>query len=241
MSGTENGRDAIIGALRASLGARGDEPGRRGAVRARLERSPNGLIPERAGQDLAERIDQFTTSLKAQGAFVHELETLDQLPEAIAAQLAEFNMPARLRHGADPYLASLNWDGTMIERDTGPAEPEDTASLSRATTAAAETGTLVLTSGADNPSTLNFMPETHLVALFADDLCGSYEDAWDRLRGIYGRGELPRTVNFVSGPSATADIEQTLVRGAHGPKKLAVFLIVNRSGEVAAKKTNGSE
>lgn len=220
-------RGAIIGAIRKSLGARGDEPGRRGIVRSRIERSPNGIIPERAGQDLAERIDQFTASLKGQGARVHEVASLEALPAAIAEQLSEFNMPARLRHGDDPILASLDWSNTLIEVETGAAAPGDTTSLSRATTAAAETGTLVLTSGPDNPSTLNFMPETHLVVLMTNDLCGSYEDAWDRLRTAYGRGTLPRTVNFVSGPSASADIEQKLVRGAHGPKRLAVFLVEN--------------
>lgn len=219
-------RDAIINAIRSSLGARGDEPGRRGAVHARIERSPHGIIPERAGHDLAERIDQFTASLRAQNGIVHEIETLDALPAAIAGQLADFNMPAHLRHGDDQVLASLDWSGTMVNAERGPAQPQDAISLSRAVTAAAETGTLILTSGSDNPSTLNFLPETHLIVLFARDLCGSYEEAWDRLRSLYGRGVLPRTVNFVSGPSATADIEQTLVRGAHGPKKLAVFLIM---------------
>ncbi len=84
---------------------------------------------------------------------------------------------------------------------------------------------LFLTSGRENPSTLNFLPETHLVALLADDLVGCYEEAWDALRAKYGRGSMPRTVNLVSGPSASADIEQTLIRGAHGPRRLAVFII----------------
>jgi L-lactate dehydrogenase complex protein LldG len=224
MSGNGD-RDAIVGAIRKSLGGRGDEPGRRGMVRSRIERSPNGIIPERAGYDLAERIDQFTASLKGQGARVCEVANLEALPAAIAEQLSDFNMPARLRHGDDPILSSLDWSNTLVAVETGAADPGDMTSLSRATTAAAETGTLVLTSGPDNPSTLNFLPETHLVVLMTNDLCGSYEDAWDRLRAIYGRGALPRTVNYVSGPSASADIEQKLVRGAHGPKRLAVFLV----------------
>lgn len=225
-----NSREAILGAIRSSLGARGDEPGRRGAVRNRLERSPEGIIPERASHDLAERIDQFTVSLKGQGAIVREVESPAALPGAIAEQLSEFNMPAQLRHGDDPFLLGLDWDGTMVERQTGPAAPEDSVSLSRAVAAAAETGTLALASGPENPSTLNFLPETHFVVLLARDLAGSYEDVWKKLREEYGKGILPRTVNLVSGPSATADIEQTLVRGAHGPRKLAVFLVTNEHG-----------
>lgn len=220
-------RDTIIAAIRNSLGARGDEPGRRGIVRSRIERSPIGIIPERAGYDLAERIDQFTASLKSQNAVVQEIENLKALPAAIVEQLSEFNLPARLRHGDDPVLSSLDWSETLVEIKTGAIQPDDTTALSRATTAAAETGTLILTSGTNNPSTLNFLPKTHLVVLMANDLCGSYEDAWGRLRAIYGHRRLPRMVNYVSGPSASADIEQTLIRGAHGPRQLAVFLVAN--------------
>jgi L-lactate dehydrogenase complex protein LldG len=72
-----------------------------------------------------------------------------------------------------------------------------------------------------------FLPENHFVVLQAKDITGSYEESWDRFRATYGRGTLPRTVNLVSGPSATADIERTLVRGAHGPRRLAVFLVLD--------------
>ncbi len=226
MSNNGSDRAGIIGAIRKALNARGDEPGRRGQVRARLERSPHGLIPARARRPKAELIERFATMLTAQGAVVRTVDTLAELPRALADQLAEFNLPARLRHGSDPVIAALNWDGTLIQRETGPAQETDAASLSRAAAGAAESGTLILTSGPENPSTLNFLPETHFVILLADNLAGPYEDAWDALRTIYGQGRLPRTVNFVSGPSATADIEQTLVRGAHGPRRLAVFLVM---------------
>ena len=113
------------------------------------------------------------------------------------------------------------WD---ISRVYGRAEPSDKACLSRAIVAAAETGTLFLVSGADNPTTLNFLPEFHMVLVKASDIVGSYEEAWDRLRKIYGERTLPRTVNMISGPSRTADIEQTIVRGAHGPRRLYVLI-----------------
>ena len=91
--------------------------------------------------------------------------------------------------------------------------------------AAAETGTLFLVSGPENPTTLNFLPEAHTVLIKSSDIVGSYEEAWDRLRAIYGKGALPRTVNLVSGPSRTADIEQTIVMGAHGPRRLLVLIL----------------
>lgn len=230
MSETADARAKIISAIRTGLGARGDEPGRRGLVRARLERSPDGLIPARARQPKPELVAQFTRMLEGQGAVVRGVAALSDLPRAIAAQLAEFNLPARLRHGGDPVIAKLNWDGTLIERDTGPAAGSDAVSLSRASAGASETGTLIFASGPDNPSTLNFLPDTHFAILLAEHLAGSYEEAWDALRAAYGRGVLPRTVNFVSGASATADIESTLVRGAHGPRRLAVFIVLESDG-----------
>lgn len=218
-------RAKMMAAVRSALEVRGDEPGRRGAVRARLERTPGGLIPARAQKLDEERIATFHAMLEVQSASVRRIDSLYKLPAAIASYLTEQNLPARLRHGADALLASLPWDGVMIEREQGPAQPADLVSLSRALGGAAETGTLFLASGPDNPSTLNFLPDTHCVAVMADTICGSFEEMWGHVRDTYGRGQMPRTVNLVSGPSCTADIEQTIIRGAHGPRRLAVFIV----------------
>ncbi|MGE3831437.1 MAG: lactate utilization protein C, partial [Parvibaculaceae bacterium] len=101
----------------------------------------------------------------------------------------------------------------------------DKASLTHAFAAAAESGTVIQLSGPDNPTTLNFLPEAHIVVLKAADLHASYEEAWARLRALYGPGNMPRTVNMISGPSRTADIEQTIVRPAHGPKDMHVIIV----------------
>ncbi len=89
----------------------------------------------------------------------------------------------------------------------------------------AESGTLVLLSGSDNPTTLNFLPDAHIVMLSADDLAGDYEAVWSRIRERCGAGGLPRTVNLVTGPSRSADIEQTLILGAHGPRALHILVV----------------
>jgi L-lactate dehydrogenase complex protein LldG len=72
---------------------------------------------------------------------------------------------------------------------------------------------------------LNFLPECHTVLVAASDIVGSYEEAWDRIRALSGDATLPRSVNLISGPSRTADIEQTIVRGAHGPRRLHVLIL----------------
>jgi L-lactate utilization protein LutC len=87
----------------------------------------------------------------------------------------------------------------------------------------AETGTLMLVSGEQNPTSLNFLPDYHIVVLRSDQLVPRMEDAWDTLRASFA--QMPRTVNFISGPSKTADVEQTVEYGAHGPRCLHVVLV----------------
>jgi L-lactate dehydrogenase complex protein LldG len=88
--------------------------------------------------------------------------------------------------------------------------------------AIAETGTLMALSGPDSPTTLNFLPDNHVVILRASQVMGAYEDGWDKLRRT---GALPRVVNFITGPSRTGDIEQKILLGAHGPRRLHIILI----------------
>ena len=97
--------------------------------------------------------------------------------------------------------------------------------MSHAFGAIAETGTLVLTSGSDNPTTLNFLPDNHLVVVDVNDVVGDFETIVGRLRRHFGERQLPRLVNLITGPSRSADIEQTLILGAHGPRRLHVILV----------------
>jgi L-lactate dehydrogenase complex protein LldG len=83
----------------------------------------------------------------------------------------------------------------------------------------------MLISGAQTPTTLNFLPEAHIVVVRRDQVVATYEDGWDRLRTVETTGGLPRAVNFVTGPSRTADIEQHIELGAHGPGRLHIVLI----------------
>lgn len=89
--------------------------------------------------------------------------------------------------------------------------------------AIAETGTLMLLSGPDTWSSAALLPETHIAVVPASRIVGTMEDAFALARGE--RGELPRAVNFISGPSRTGDIEQTIVLGAHGPYRVHVIVV----------------
>jgi len=83
----------------------------------------------------------------------------------------------------------------------------------------------VLLSGPDNPTTLNFLPDHHLVIIDAKDVAGDYETVWDRLRKKFGAGKMPRAVNWITGPSRSGDIEQKTLLGAHGPRSLHVLIV----------------
>jgi L-lactate dehydrogenase complex protein LldG len=214
----------IFASIRKSLAVTGSEPDRRDAVAARIAGHSRGVVPARAAVSGGEAIVAFVARLKAQAVTVSEAAHLADIPRLVADYLRANNLPARLRMGADADLAGLPWDTGTLDIAHGPAVASDEVSLAKAFAGIAESGTLVLTSGADNPVTLNFLPETEIVVVRAADVVGGYEDAWDRLRATFGTATMPRTVNWISGPSRTADIEQTIVMGAHGPRRLHVIL-----------------
>lgn len=217
-------RAAMIARIRARLGVSGEEPTRRASVAARIAGHWPNLIPERSRT--ADLVGLFGAMLKSQGADVSHVRSARDIPATVARYLRDHNLPARLRMGEEPMFADLPWrEAGAVERLVGRGDGEDTAALSRAVVAAAETGTLFLVSGRDNPTTLNFLPDTHIAVIRKGDIVGPYEEAWDRLRAMFGEGAMPRTVNLISGPSRTADIEQTIIMGAHGPRRLHVIIV----------------
>ena len=82
-----------------------------------------------------------------------------------------------------------------------------------------------MASGPDNPTTLNFLPDTHIVVVDAKDIAGDYETVWARVRETFGIDALPRAINMITGPSRSADIAQILILGAHGPRRLHVLVV----------------
>lgn len=225
MTATDQARERVLGRIRAALGASKTDAARRTAVQTRLDLHLRGTIPLRATVSGEACITLFTEMLSEQGADVVRVSSPEDIVGAVADYLESRELVLSVRMSEEPVFAALPWSlAPALARSFGVAEPSDTASLARALVGAAETGTLFLVSGLGNPTTLNFLPETHMVLISASDIVGSYEEAWERLRGLYGQGTLPRTVNLISGPSRTADIEQTIVRGAHGPRRLFVII-----------------
>lgn len=218
-------RDSVLGSIRRSLGVSGSERIREGVVAERLERAPKGVVPTRAQIDPAARLALMLEKLAGVQASVVHLPDHDAVPAAIAEYLRANNLPATLRRGEDARLANLPWERTALEMSVGRSQGADLNAVSHAEAGIAETGTLILTSGPENPTTLNFLPDNHIVVLNAGDIVGDLEQVWARLRKRYGKGEMPRTVNAITGPSRSGDIEQTILLGAHGPRRLHVLVV----------------
>lgn len=162
-------------------------------------------------------VDAFLAQLEAAAATFERIETTG----AIGARVLDY----RRRMGLEgptavaPVLSELAWPAELAV-EFGSTDGRAPLAMSRALAGIAETGTLVLVSGPETPTTLNFLPEHQLVVLDTADILMHLEDVWTRLGP-----SLPRTVNLVTGPSRTADVEQTIQLGAHGPRCLHLLLV----------------
>lgn len=222
-------RDTILAKVRAGLGKDAKTPSddRSAAVDQRLAARERHLIPARvAGKGEAELAPLLRRWLEAAAGELIEVPAERDVPGAVAKYLREHNLPARLRAGDDAYLGALPWSTEpTLQLEHGRASPDDQVGLTHALAAVAETGTLVVPSGAANPVTLSFLPETNIVVVRRADVVGPLEEAWTRARGAGPAGGLPRTVNLISGPSRSADIGGIPVLGAHGPRRLCVIVV----------------
>ena len=224
------GREAVFANIRKSLRVSLDDRLRREQVAARLQQHPRNLIPSRGQKPDAARLELFTQMLEMAKASFTILHRREDIPAEVAAYLRSRNLPHAIRHGEDARLALIPWaKEAALEITKGASDGAQLASVSYAFGGVAETGTLVMLSGADNPTTLNFLPDHHLVVIDERDIAGDYESVWDRIRECFGELKMPRVVNWITGPSRSGDIEQTHLLGAHGPRSLHV-LIVRSSG-----------
>lgn len=219
-----SGRDDILGGIRRSLGRGPVEGAAQAALEARIDGHHRGPHISRVDRDADALLALFSDKVASAAATMDRVTTMGDVPEAVAGYLASENLPTDLVAASDPSLENIPWsERPMLTIRQGTPRNEDKVSVTGVFAGVAETGTLMLASGPESPSTLNFMPDTHIVVMRRDQLVGPFEDAWDRLRE---RDDgMPRTVNFITGPSRSGDIGQQLEMGAHGPRRLHVILV----------------
>lgn len=169
-----------------------------------------------------DHVNQFIAKSKAAASTVATVPSLMQVPKAVTQYLKTGSQKLEVVMAPDPLLDGIDWPASIkIERRQ--AGRQDVVSITGAFAAIAETGTLVLLSGAHSPTTLNFLPDVHIVIVRRQQIVTHIEDVWRRIRSELE--DMPRTVNLITGPSRTADIEQTIQLGAHGPRSLHVIVV----------------
>lgn len=193
-------------------------------LRGRLATHPRHLIPARSRLPHAEQVSLFVSNVEKEFGTVALVADLDAVPGAVVDYLAAQNLPGRVVMAPHPELRAIPWSARpLLEIREGRAQASDAVSVQHGFAGIAETGTLMLPSSPERPVTLNLLAETEIVVLRQSVIVGAYEEGWDRLRAEIGA--MPRNVMFVTGPSRSADIEQTLELGAHGPRRLHIVLV----------------
>lgn len=208
-------RTAILGRISLALGhvATADAPD----IMQRMSGHARGPQP-RWGEADRER---FLAKLAKVAGTHAAVASHAEIANAIADYFTTHHLPQRLCVAPHPLLAGIVWpEGWQVEsRHT---RGDDRIGLAAAFCGIAETGSLMLLSGPESPTTLNFLPDDFLCLLPANRIVPRLEDAWALLRAE--RGVMPRATNIITGPSRTADVEQTIQLGAHGPRRLHVLL-----------------
>lgn len=209
-------RDEIMQRVRAGLGKE-NEAARRAAAEAAMRNPVRGPQPRLAG-DLAGR---FVSKAQYLASSVERVDTPAHVSTAVARYLAEQVLPPQAVVTGD--VAGFDWAGAGVEVAMREAVDADSVGISGCFCAIAETGTLMLLSGPQTPGSVSLLPETHVAVVPVSRIVATMEDAFALLRDE--RASLPRAVNFISGPSRTGDIEQTIVLGAHGPCRVHLILV----------------
>ena len=212
-------REKILSRIRKAQGRGGSRPApaELAAIDTYLRAHPRGTLPPVE----ADRVARFRSRAEALLCTCEEIAGLAEAPAAVARYLRAGNLP--LSGCVWPQLAELAWSAAGVALEPRAAQDSDAVGVTGVFAAIAETGTLVLASGPDTPATVSLLPETHVAIVPAARIVAHMEDAWGRARAEFG--ELPRVVNFVSGPSRTADIDQQIVLGAHGPYRVHIVLV----------------
>jgi L-lactate utilization protein LutB len=162
-------------------------------------------------------VDGFCSGLEAAAATWETLVERSALPDRVFAYYVREGLSGGT--AIAPALAEFAWP-SALRPEFGTTDGRASLGVSRALAGVAETGSLALASGPDTPTGLNFLPEFHIVVLARHQLVAHLEDAWAAVGW-----PRPRAINLITGPSRTADVEQTLQLGAHGPRQLHVILL----------------
>ena len=234
-------RDTVLGRVRQALGKSGADPAAVADAQAYLDAHARGPAPafdadrvlrfiRRAG-DMESTVARVSRRDEIPAAVAAYLDTLELAPSLVAAlgsepssQLSsQLSSPNPHRGVCWPEFADLDWAEAGLIVEVRPTVGDDRLGITGVFCAIAETGTLVVLSGADTPTATTLLPDTHVAIVSANRIVDTMEDAFALVRKE--RGSVPRAINMISGPSRTGDIEQTIVLGAHGPFRVHILVV----------------
>jgi L-lactate dehydrogenase complex protein LldG len=214
-------RDDILGRVRAGLHRNaGNAAVAREEMRVALTSRREGPKPGFDAEPKA-LLERFRLKSELQSSTVDMVAQESAAPVAIARYLDAMSLPKSAV--VQPALAALDWAGAGLAVEARGARDADLVGVTGCFCAVAETGTLMMCSSPDTPAAVSLLPETHIAIVRASRILPYMEDAWNLARKELGA--LPRAVNFISGPSRTGDIEQTIVLGAHGPYRVHLVIV----------------
>lgn len=214
-------RERVLANIRSALKREGPLPESVArALQGRLTR-PRANVRPAIGADA---VAHFIDMIESVSGKVTRVEGIGEVANIVAAHLERYDLGDKVVAAPDPALDDIPWSNRLsVERRA--AAGGDLLSVTGAYAGVAETGSLVLLSGPESPTTLNFLPDDHVIVARESRIVPHIEDVWARMRAE--KVTMPRTVNFITGPSKTADVEQTIQEGAHGPRRLHVILLAD--------------
>jgi L-lactate dehydrogenase complex protein LldG len=214
-------RENILARIRKAQGRAGSEPteAERARVREAIARHEAGPQPSIARP--ADPVAQFRAECDRLATTHSHAAGMSAVPAEVARYLEANGLERRIVLW--PEFAALDWQAAGIAVDDRPARGDDRTGLTGCFCAIAETGTVLLLGGPSTPKATALLPETHICVVSRARMVSTLEQAFAMVRRE--KGELPRATWFISGPSRTADIEQTIVIGAHGPYRVHVILV----------------
>ena len=211
-------RDNILNRIRAAQGRSGaPSQQEQAAVVAHIKAHPQGPRPKSDWEPVA----RFSECAATLATTVDRTSRMADVPLAVARYLQQHKLPRSAV--CWPEFFELEWQAAGVNVEARAAQGADLVGITGAYCAIAETGTLMMLSGPRTPAATSLLPETHIAIVRTGRIVRGMEEAWNLLRSE--QGTMPRAVSFISGPSRTADIEQTLVLGAHGPYRVHIILV----------------
>ena len=208
-------RDSMLARIRTAL-ASGPAP---------QPPQPNWAAPVHPPLPKTELAETFAANFQRIGGEFFYCETLAQFGAALRAWLAERLPIGQQFYVWEPALqALLTAANVPFQATEADFKAQAAVGLTSCEALVARTGSLVVAPATASGRRLSIYPDQHIVLARPSQVVAEIGDALRAVQVHYG-GQLPSMLSLTTGPSRTADIEKTLVLGAHGPRRLTLFLL----------------